>query len=135
VTGDKAKQLENKWKQILALDLTTVKANFMRRKSRWQRFWWKRKFNIDAVEYEYKKFLYLVCTNPDKCIVPWNDELDNLWHEHILDTRKYAADCNLIYGKIIHHNPNLPQGTPAHTNHWQETKRLLKTSFNYGKKS
>jgi hypothetical protein len=67
--------------------------------------------------------------NPQQCIVPWYEELDNLWHEHILDTRKYEIDCRNIFGSIIHHNPNLPKGTVNHTNHWAETKRLLKVWF------
>ena len=122
---------KEKWDQIVNIDLTTVKANFMRRKTRLQRWLWRRRFNLDHIEYEYRKFLYLICINPDKCIVPWHDEMDNLWHEHILDTRKYIKDCELIHGKIIHHNPNLPRGTLNHTNHWEETKRLLKISFDY----
>lgn len=122
---------KEKWDQIIGLDLTNVKANFLRRKSRLERWLWQRRHSIDTVEYEYKKFLFLICTNPKKCIVPWMDDLDDLWHEHILDTRKYAKDCQLIHGEFIHHNPNLPQGTTDHTNHWEETKRLLKISFRY----
>ncbi|MFM6129989.1 MAG: hypothetical protein ACKPBV_14885 [Sphaerospermopsis kisseleviana] len=31
--------------------------------------------------------------------------LDDYWHNHILDTRKYAEDCDLIFGFFLHHYP------------------------------
>jgi hypothetical protein len=122
-----------KWDQIQALDLTNIKANLYRRQKSWlNRRWWRKYMN--HVEYDYKKFLYLICAFPSKKIVPWGDRkgfcpLDELWHEHILDTKKYAADCEAIFGRFIHHDPNLPQGSTDHTNHWQETMRLHRESF------
>lgn len=110
-------------KRILidAIDLTQAKKKFLEKKSWLWRLWHK----IEDVEAEYKKFLYLICTNQDKTFVPWTQDLDDLWHEHILDTRKYRDDCARINdGKFIHHNPNLPRGTPDHAKNFSETKRL-----------
>lgn len=29
-----------------------------------------------------------------------------MWNQHILDTRNYADDCKLLFGEVIHFNPN-----------------------------
>jgi hypothetical protein len=31
--------------------------------------------------------------------------VDTFWHFHILDTVKYAADCERVFGYFLHHNP------------------------------
>jgi hypothetical protein len=41
---------------------------------------------------------------PHTPIVPTKD-LDKVWHAHILDTVKYEADCNEIFGTFLHHFP------------------------------
>ncbi|MBD2018613.1 hypothetical protein H6F43_00245, partial [Leptolyngbya sp. FACHB-36] len=32
-------------------------------------------------------------------------EIDQVWHCHILDTDKYAKDCDTLFGQFIHHFP------------------------------
>lgn len=57
-----------------------------------------------AIEEEYKRFLALKRAYPGKEIVP--DRLvDTFWHQHILDTARYAADCDSIFGEFLHHYP------------------------------
>ena len=58
----------------------------------------------NSAELEYKKFLALKRTYPEKEIVP-NKLVDQFWHQHILDTQKYAEDCDLIFGYFLHHFP------------------------------
>ena len=53
---------------------------------------------------EYKKFLQLCLIYKDKAIVP-TGEVDDFWHLHILDTQKYAEDCQTIFGYFLHHFP------------------------------
>ena len=53
---------------------------------------------------EYKKYLTLCLENPDFPVVP-SSFVDKFWHFHILDTQKYAADCNEIFGTFLHHFP------------------------------
>lgn len=36
-----------------------------------------------------------------------SEPLDDIWHAHILDTKKYAEDCDKIFGKFLHHFPYL----------------------------
>lgn len=58
----------------------------------------------DAIEVEYKRFLALKRAYPDVEIVP-NKEVDLFWHQHILDTEKYAQDCEALFGTFLHHYP------------------------------
>jgi len=51
----------------------------------------------------YRRFLYLTVTQVDP-VVPTED-IDELWHAHILDTRAYAADCKATFGFFLHHFP------------------------------
>ncbi len=56
------------------------------------------------VEVDYKRFLLLKYLYPEKEIVP-NKVVDLFWHQHILDTEKYARDCENIFGYFVHHYP------------------------------
>lgn len=58
----------------------------------------------NSVELEYKRFLALKRAYPECEIVP-NREVDIFWHQHILDTEKYAADCDALFGTFLHHFP------------------------------
>lgn len=52
----------------------------------------------------YKRFLYLNAVYPDRSIVP-TKVIDKFWHYHILDTEKYAEDCQNVFGYFLHHFP------------------------------
>jgi len=52
----------------------------------------------------YKRYLTLRTKHPTATLVP-DREADHFWHMHILDTRKYAADCDNIFGGFMHHFP------------------------------
>lgn len=56
------------------------------------------------VEELYRKFLALNAAYPDRKICP-TGPIDEFWHAHILDTRAYAADCELVFGGFLHHFP------------------------------
>jgi len=56
------------------------------------------------MEHWYRRFLYLVHLNPGTTIVPTKD-IDTFWHTHILDTKKYMADCEILLGRYFHHFP------------------------------
>src|SRR5215469_8079218 len=56
----------------------------------------------DAAQLEYVRFLTLLQKKPGFMLVPWldssgRDDLDQFWHQHILDTGKYAADCRALF--------------------------------------
>ena len=52
----------------------------------------------------YKHFLFAHYLHPDRSLSPTND-VDRVWHCHILDTQKYIDDCQWLFGRIIHHYP------------------------------
>lgn len=59
---------------------------------------------VDAVETEYRRFLFLMKKFPNEETSP-SVEVDTFWHYHILDTMKYAADCQKVFGYFLHHYP------------------------------
>ncbi|NJL21602.1 MAG: hypothetical protein HC895_13560 [Leptolyngbyaceae cyanobacterium SM1_3_5] len=36
-----------------------------------------------------------------------SSEIEQVWHYHVLDARKYAEDCQLLFGYVIHPAPYL----------------------------
>ena len=56
------------------------------------------------IEAQYKVFLYLCIEDPTSAVP--SADLDAYWETHILDTRKYAADCTSAFGGFLHHVPN-----------------------------
>lgn len=83
---------------IEGLDLVKIKGKLISDKG-----WTKEE--ADTVEIWYKRFLILHAKYPGQKHVP-NKAIDSMWHEHILNTRKYAADCENIFGEFMHHNPS-----------------------------
>jgi hypothetical protein len=39
-------------------------------------------------------------------------DVDEFWHTHILQTMKYADDCQKVFGTFLHHNPHIGERTP-----------------------
>ncbi len=93
-------------RRIVALDLGAV-----RDKARGRHGWSEAR--AAALEGEYRDFLLLLAENPGKTISPWSDDLDLFWHEHILDTKRYAADCAHLFGRFIQHDPHIDH-RPSH---------------------
>lgn len=60
--------------------------------------------HLDLMEAEYRKFLALHLMYPDADIVPCQ-LVDEIWHQHILDTIAYRADCEVVFGRFLDHFP------------------------------
>lgn len=58
----------------------------------------------DAIEVQYKHYLAVSMSNPG-LPAPISVEVDQMWHQHILFTRDYAAMCDRVCGRFIHHKP------------------------------
>lgn len=86
---------------ITALDLDSIKQKVMQVDS--GEGWTLEQAN--AVELEYRRFLYLAKMFPHEPTAPLS-EVDIFWHHHILDTMKYAADCEQVFGYFLHHVPD-----------------------------
>jgi hypothetical protein len=85
---------------IAELDLDAIKMKLMHKESGegWSAA------QADAAEFEYRRFLTLMKLFPHEQVSPLF-EVDIFWHYHILDTMKYAADCDHIFGYFLHHFP------------------------------
>lgn len=92
---------QSQWHAISELDLECIKARLMEAVDGpgWSRA------RADACEREYKRFLAVAARFRGETIVPSVD-VDLFWHTHILDTRKYAADCEAALGFFLHHTPH-----------------------------
>tara|TARA_B100001996_G_C18487072_1_gene526103 strand:- start:9 stop:461 length:453 start_codon:yes stop_codon:yes gene_type:complete len=53
---------------------------------------------------QYRRFLSLKIAYPSVNLVP-TDDIDLIWHTHILDTVNYAADCQKLFGTFLNHYP------------------------------
>lgn len=94
--------LNNVHDAIKGLDLEPIKLKLMH--GTFGEGWTQAR--ADAIETEYRRFLYLQAAFPDEQTSPALD-VDTFWHYHILDTMKYAADCEQTFGYFLHHYPYL----------------------------
>jgi len=85
---------------IRALDLDPIKFKLMDPE---EGHGWSREY-VDRMELAYKRFLTLLATYPEETLAPSKD-VDKFWHGHILDTLKYAEDCDKVFGYFLHHFP------------------------------
>ena len=110
------------------LDLSPIAYQLM--ESRIDPQWTKAK-TIKAIA-QYLAFLYLTDCHPDLQLAP-SQGIDRVWHYHVLDTQKYAEDCQLLFGYMIHHFPYLGlRGEHDRQNHstaYALTKKLLAEHF------
>ena len=88
------------FKAVMQLDLEPIKMKLMHVES--GEGWSLDKAN--AVEKEYRRFLCLMKLYPEEDTAPLVD-VDTFWHYHILDTMKYAVDCEQVFGYFLHHYP------------------------------
>src|SRR5271155_2488583 len=84
-------------RRIATLDLAPVREKAMSRNG-----WDEAKARL--LEDEYRDFLILLAENDGKTVSPWSHDLDLIWHEHLLDTKRYATDCKWIFGRFIEHD-------------------------------
>lgn len=85
---------------IRALDLDPIRVKLMDAEDGQG---WTREY-AERMEVAYKRFLTLLVTHPQTTVAP-SKEIDKFWHAHILDTMKYADDCQQVFGYFLHHFP------------------------------
>lgn len=85
---------------IESMDLTMVKRKLMDEE---EGQGWTADY-ADHVEKRYQRYLCMLYLFPGVSVVPTKD-IDLFWHQHILDTRAYAADCSKAFGYFVHHFP------------------------------
>lgn len=102
MTALNSQQLEQTLSAIAALDLTPIKFKATRQEDG---YGWTPE-HADLTALAYKRYLALHAKYPELTLAP-DQDVDRFWHLHILDTRKYAADCEAIFGYFLHHYPYL----------------------------
>ena len=111
-----------------ALDLAPIKMKLMHVESGegWSAM------RASAVETEYRRFLFLMKKYPDAGASPTVD-VDTFWHYHILDTMKYARDCQAAFGYFLHHYPYVGIGADAgedeHTRAGERMREIYEAEF------
>src|SRR5690242_11469991 len=84
---------------IESLDLDPIKFKLMDKDGEG----WSRD-RVNLVERWYRRFLFLAFKHPHLPLVV-TKPIDTFWHHHIMDTRKYATDCQNVFGYFLHHFP------------------------------
>ncbi len=102
MTLSTSKTLAHTIAAIEALDLELIKFKATRNEDG---YGWSAQY-ADKMEVSYKRYLILHAKYPWMTLAPDRDT-DRFWHTHILDTRKYAADCEATFGHFLHHFPYL----------------------------
>ena len=75
----------------------------------------------------YKKWLLLVRRHFDLELPP-SEEVDAVWHAHMMNTERYHADCNKIFGVYLHHDPSFgssAEDLPKLLTAFEQTKKLF----------
>jgi hypothetical protein len=117
-----ASRLEQVKSAIESLDLEPIKFKIS---SKEDGYGWTSE-HVNRIELAYRRFLVLHAQFPQHQISPTKD-IDAFWHAHILDTRKYAADCQRIFGEFMHHYPYL--GMRGDHDQWQQAATTLNDLF------
>lgn len=116
------------FKPFAELDLEPIKVKLMHEES--GEGWSLEKVN--AVEFEYRRFLFLMKAFPNEQTAPLMD-VDTFWHYHILDTMKYAVDCEKVFGYFLHHFPYIglrgEDDVEAHRRVGDRMKELYEETF------
>lgn len=118
---------------IQALDLETVKIRLMDPNvgEGWTQDY------ADSVEVAYRTYLAMLVKYQDHAeeILPSKD-VDEFWHTHILQTMKYADDCQTTFGQFLHHNPHIGKLTQydldKRVEHADVTRQLYQSEFGAG---
>lgn len=62
---------------------------------------------------KYRNYLALCQAYPQVPIMP-SEDIDLVWHKHILNTKRYHEDCQAYFGYYLHHNPKMPTAEVGH---------------------
>jgi hypothetical protein len=74
---------------------------------------WTREY-ADSIEIAYKNYLtMLVKYQDDAENILLAEDVDEFWHTHILQTIKYADDCQSVFGTFLHHSPHVGEVSQA----------------------
>src|SRR5712692_6979251 len=118
---------------IQEIDLETVKIRVMDpvRGEGWTREY------ADSIEVAYKTYLTMLAKHPDDAEdILLSEDVDEFWHTHILQTMKYAEDCQNVFGNFLHHEPHVGEVTSEDLERRdaqaEKTQRLYEREYGAG---
>lgn len=88
---------------------------------------WREKRAGDA-DIWYRNFLWLTYKSSFPIAMLGRDA-DELWHLHILDTRKYRADCEKVFGHFLEHVPLYGEPTARDLAMYKQTQEAYLAEF------
>jgi len=97
VWGALAEDQRARVRRLSCWSLDDVRTRVMRRLG------WSDSLADEAVR-EYRKFLTLILLGPDEDY-GISAVVDEVWHQHILDTMDYTEMCARVFGAMVHHRP------------------------------
>jgi hypothetical protein len=121
---------------IQALDLESVKIRAMDPELGEG---WTREY-ADSIEVAYKNYLTMLTKYPEDAEdILLSEDVDEFWHTHILQTTKYAADCQKVFGNFLHHEPHVGEVTSEDIERRdaqaEKTRRLYELEYGAGQES
>jgi len=121
---------------IQALDLESVKLRVMDPELGEG---WSREY-ADSIEAAYKTYLTMLIKYQDDAEdILLSEDVDEFWHTHILQTRKYAEDCGKAFGNFLHHEPHVGEVTSSDHEHRtakaEKTRMLYEREFGTGERA
>ena len=124
------KPMEHVIAAVQALDLEPVKLRVMDAElgEGWTRE------HADRIEAAYRTYWMMLAKYPDDAQdIVLSKDVDHFWHAHILQTAKYAEDCQKVFGNFLHHNPHVGPRTSADVEKksalMHKTRRLYQREF------
>ena len=123
-------------KQIEEATTLVARLDFMDQDAKLINYYGWKTEKVMATESLYKEWLILHKVYGERATMAPSADLDEYWHTHILDTKKYMEDCNMVFGYYLHHYPyfgltaqetetDLEQGFAL-------TQKLFKKHFGHG---
>jgi hypothetical protein len=112
------------WQNILRVDLSNVQKRLS------NEGWYDEEINTAILQ--YRRYWYLLHVyGMNSQLIPSQD-IDEVWHAHILHTKQYAADCQDIFGDMLNHTPEYLEHTAQikqHQRNFQKTRQLYQQHF------
>ncbi len=97
--------IETGLRAIEELDLTNVMQRLQSPPPRGKA--WTPEQAKDAEKW-YRRFLTITLKHPTEVTAP-NEDVDEIWHMHVLDMKQYEEDTTRIFGHVLYHKPTFGQ--------------------------
>ena len=97
------KEEKTLWNKILDFNIDDPNSSFTFTDRLCRENDWSMEYALRAI-IEYKKYIFLICVS-NNSQTP-SDQVDQVWHLHLLYTQSYWIDfCKGVINKEIHHSP------------------------------